>query len=239
LVSLKKLPFATIAFIVASVAFSYYLWYFAPMSFQRWLFLDPTGQLVLVLIHPIVHVSVEHLVGNMVFGIAILGTLIESWMTLLTRRLRYGMLVFCYLASLAVSVLVWKSPILGPIPAIGSSGLIFAALPFALFYCLAYFKRTWFKTLNLLALVGIVIVSAFLVAPIIFSQHLKGGILLGISPFLHLMSFLISFVFAGFLFDRKRPATRQPDHSTDPSTTTTASHSHQLTKYRNTQRQSD
>jgi len=189
---------------VTSVAFSSYLWYFAPRSFLMWLIYDPTGQFVLTLVHPTIHTDWVHLGGNMIFGIAILGTLIESWMTLLTCRVRYGILVFCYLASLAVSVLVWKSPLLGRVPAVGSSGLVFAGLAFAMFYCLAYFKRTWFKSLNLLALVGIVIVSVFLVAPIILSPHLQGYTILGISPVLHLMSFSISLVFAALLFERIR-----------------------------------
>ena len=125
-------------------------------------------------------------------------------MTLLTRRVRYGILAFCYLASLAVSVLVWKSPLLGPVPAVGSSGLVFAALPFPMLYCLVNYDRIRFRGKNLLSPAGIAVVSAFLIAPIIFAEHLAGYTILGVSPVLHLMSFLMSFAFAGLLFARIR-----------------------------------
>jgi membrane associated rhomboid family serine protease len=208
-VSVERLPWLTIAFVIISATFSCYLWYFAPRSFVIWLFYDPTGRFVLALIHPIVHINWTHLAGNMIFGIGILGTLIESWMTLLTRKFRYGIFAFCYLASLAVSVLVWKSPIVGPVPAVGSSGLVFASLPFPLFYCGKYYDRIQFRGRNLLAPVGIVIVSVFLIAPVVFATHLAGYTILGMSPALHLMSFLISFVFAIFLFDRIKTETQQ------------------------------
>lgn len=197
---------------ITSVAFSCYLWYFAPISFLWWLFYSSTGRFVLALVHPMVHTGWDHLAGNMIFGIGILGPLIESWMTLLTRRVRYGIFAFCYLASLAVSVLVWKSPLLGPLPAVGSSGLVFAALPFTFLYCAVYYDRIRFRGKNLLAPVGIAIVSFFLIAPIIFAKHLAGYTILGVSPVLHLMSFLISFVFAYFLLLRMRTGMWLPNH---------------------------
>jgi membrane associated rhomboid family serine protease len=197
---------------VTSVVFFYYLYWFASESFLEWLFYDPIGQFTLLLIHPIVHANSSHLLGNMIFGIAILGTLIESWMVMLSRRKRYGILLSCYLVSLGPSALIWLSPKIHSAPAIGSSGLIFAGLAFALYYCMAYFKRKWLKSLNLLALVGIVIVSAFLAVPIILSPYVRGGFLVGPSPFLHLMCFLISLVLATLLFDRIYLDKRLPSH---------------------------
>jgi membrane associated rhomboid family serine protease len=199
---LRRIPYATIALIFGSVAF--FCFSFLPVAepFSYWLLFDPTGRFVLLLIHPIVHIDFRHLVGNMIFGIAILGTLIESWMVLVRRRVRYGILVFCYASSLGVSALVWKSPFLGSLPAVGSSGLIFAALPFPIFYSLQYRDRIRFKGWNVLAAIGLAIVSAFLIVPIALAPHAGGYTCLDVSTVLHLMPFLASLVVADFLFDR-------------------------------------
>jgi len=171
---------------------------------------NPTGQIIVFLLHPIVHMDFNHLSQNFL-GIFISGSLIELSMTDLKRVVRYGMLTYCYLVSLAVSYSEWAkpsefidSPNLFPV---GLSGIIFAALPFALLYYLSFPRRMRVKGLHVLGPIGIGFLLGALMFPFL-SVLYERGLNLALLPrpaFLHLYAFLPSVVLAYLLFVVLRP----------------------------------
>lgn len=160
---------------------------------------DPIGQVLAFLLHPIIHVSVAHLLGNTIFGLIIIGVLVESWMRLLKRRARYTIFLICYLVSLGVGCMSWISP-LGGHPPLGSSGLIFAMLPFTVFYYLAYCGRIRFDGLNRFAPIGIGFVAAFLVLPFVIGFTETGNLMVSHSAELHLFAAVFSSVAATLFY---------------------------------------
>lgn len=107
-----------------------------------------TGLTVLFFLHPIIHASWGHLLGNAPFLIA--GPLIESWM-IFSRNTRYGILSLCHLVSLDISFLGWVAMTSTHRPAYGLSTMISSALAFAIVYCWIFRRQIRFKGWNLLA----------------------------------------------------------------------------------------
>jgi len=209
LFSLRKLPPVATALIVLS----WICYGLNRVSFDELLnsaLKDSTGQIIVFLLHPIVHMDLNHLFQNFL-GIFISGSLIELSMTDLKRIVRYGMLTYCYLVSLAVSYLEWAKPSefidfpnLFPV---GLSGIIFAALPFALFHYLSFPSRMRAKNLHALGPIGIGFLLGALMFPFL-SVLYERGLNLALLPrpaFLHLYAFLPSAVLAYLLFVVLRP----------------------------------
>jgi len=154
---------------------------------------------VAVLLHPIFHISMAHLVGNTIFGLAVVGTLIETWMIQLRHLFRYGILLCCYLVSLGVTCLVWAE---SGTPAIGLSGVVFAAVPFTFFYYVTFSDRIDLIGLSVFAPIGIGFSIAALVLPIVAGITEMGHTVISESSMLHLLATIPSFVIASLLFQR-------------------------------------
>jgi membrane associated rhomboid family serine protease len=175
---IRNLPFATIAFIGTN-AVVYRLGLLSwvePVSIER------------LFLHPFIHDSVAHITGNIVFGIFIVGTLIESWMTRLKRIVRYGVLVYSYLVSLVIAAIWWVEK--GIVP-IGSSGVILAGLAIVMWYYRIFHDRLDLKGWNALGPVGLGVAFAFL-AQILVLGFLNPGETASVQ--LHASVFFLSFV---------------------------------------------
>jgi len=150
----KKFPYFTVTLVAASYAF-----YFLVGRYENsWIWGWETEVLIVrLLFSPILHGEWFHLLGNTVFLIA--GTLVESWMTF-SRKIRYGILLACYLISVEVSYLGWVALTPTHRPPVGLSGMIAATLGFALVYCVVFRRHIRFRGWNLLAVAMIVLLLA-------------------------------------------------------------------------------
>jgi hypothetical protein len=150
----KKFPYFTVTLVAASYAF-----YFLVGRYENsWIWGWETQVLIVRLVFsPTLHGDWFHLFGDTVFLIA--GTLVESWM-ILSRRIRYGILLACYLISVEVSYLGWAALTPTHRPPVGLSGMIAAALGFALAYCVVFRKHIRFGGWNLLPVASIVLLLA-------------------------------------------------------------------------------
>jgi membrane associated rhomboid family serine protease len=147
----KKFPYVTVTLVAASYAF----YFLAGQYLTTWGFLSTdTGLVLRLLLHPILHGDLFQLLGNTVFLLA--GGLVESWM-MFRRKIRYAMLILCYLVSLDVDYLGWVALTPGHVPPVGLSGMIFAALALGLIYCVVFRTYLRFRGRNLLALASIVL----------------------------------------------------------------------------------
>jgi len=196
---LRRLPYVTIVLMLSS--FGFYILPNRPALLVR-LALDPSVRLAGVLLHPILHTNITHLIGNTVLGIAIVGTLIETWMIQLRRLFRYGILFWCYLVSLGVAYLAWLR--LTGTGAFGLSGVVSAAVPFTLFYYLTFSDRIDLVGLSVFAPIGVGFLIAALVLPIASGVTESGYTLVNESSMFHLLAALPSFVAALLLFLRIR-----------------------------------
>jgi hypothetical protein len=151
LVSLKNLPYATIALSASIYVLTYYVW--AGKVIQ----LPPTigGYDSVVLLHPVlVVVSSGYDFISSILPLLIAGTLIESWM-MISHKWRWGILGLCYFVSLASTTAeryffrLNQSIILGP------SRLVSGATGFILIYYILFCKRIRFDSLSIFAPVGI------------------------------------------------------------------------------------
>jgi hypothetical protein len=175
---LASFPWATAFFVIlCSMIYKFDL--------LHWNELNVFEQLVF---HPIVHLDNSHILGNMVFGIAIIGTLIESWMIRLKRIVRYGLLVYCYFVSLGV-VAIWRVA-QGWVPE-GSSGLIMAGLGVVSVYYLTFHEKLSLKGWNSLGPFAFGFSFAFL-AQMVLTAFLDVTQFQGM--ILHLSVFLLSCV---------------------------------------------
>jgi len=200
----SDMPYITIALLLISFGFHPY----AQSCVAKW-FPSQNGRIIMLFLHPIIHTRAEHLLYNMIYGLGIVGVLVESWMTLLSRRVRYGILLICYLVSLGGSAFNWlTNPALGGHPAIGSSGIIFSALPFTILYYLWFSDRIEFTRLSRLAPLGIGFVSAFLIAPFVFGIVTLDDLMAGSDARLHLFVVFFSSIVAYPLL--RRYAKQQP-----------------------------
>ena len=146
----KTYPRVSFALFAASYVFLFLAGQY--VTIWDWLFGSPTGLAVLLLLHPIIHGDLNHLLDNASFLIA--GPLVESWM-IFTRRTRYGILLLCYLVSLDVSFFGWVAISPTHRPPYGLSSMISSALAFALVYLWMFRWRIRFRGWNALAFLGI------------------------------------------------------------------------------------
>lgn len=153
---LRRFPWVSLFLGLASVVF----YFLAPNSLQDWLRADGTGQIIRWIFHPIIHNSLWHLIGNVIFGWPLVGTLVESWM-MFSRRVRLAFLLYCYLVSLIISLIMWKAIV--QVPLVGLSGMISAGLGLLLAYYFLFFNRISFHGLNAFAPVCIGFALGFLV----------------------------------------------------------------------------
>lgn len=67
------------------------------------------GQLLTLLLHPFAHHNEDpwHIVGDIVLGFFVMGTLIESWVAL-GWKYRYTMYGLSYVSSLLAYIVMWK-----------------------------------------------------------------------------------------------------------------------------------
>jgi membrane associated rhomboid family serine protease len=175
--SLKNVPYATIGFIVLNCLIFWFglLSWVKPNSIER------------LLLHPFIHADLPHIVGNLVFGVVVVGTLIESWMMKLRRIVRYGILVYSYLISLTVVAIWWLKT---GVVLVGSSGVILAGLAVAVAYYQVFHNQLTVRGWNALGPVGVGFGCAFL------AQFFLRG-LLGIeaeNSFVHVSVFALSFL---------------------------------------------
>jgi len=175
---IRNLPFATIAFIgISAVVYHFGLLSWAePRSIER------------LILHPLIHADDAHIVGNMAFGILVVGALIESWMTRLKRIVRYGTLAYSYVVSLIVAAIWWVQQ--GFIP-IGSSGLILAGIAIVIWYYRIFHDRLDLRGWNALGPVGLGFAFAFL-AEIVLRGFLDPSEFGSVQ--LHVVVFFVSFV---------------------------------------------
>jgi hypothetical protein len=174
---IRNLPFATIAFIGISVVvyrFGLLSWV-EPRSIER------------LFLHPLIYDNDAHILGNMAFGILVVGALIESWMTRLKRTVRYGVLAYSYVVSLIVAAIWWVQK--GFIP-IGSSGVILAGLAIVMWYYRIFHDRLDLKGWNALGPVGLGFAFAFL-AQIVLRGFLDPSEFGSVQ--LHVVVFFLSF----------------------------------------------
>lgn len=189
LVCLRNLPCAALALVVLSGI----VFMLVPNPNAFWYSLNATQKTAMLLLHPLFHDGIFHLLGNILFGLIIIGPLIENWMVLLTRRHRYFIFLFCYLVSLAINCLFWRfNPYEGP--GIGFSLMIFAGLGFVIIYYSVFFRRMPFTDWNAVAPVGIGFVLAFLVQSFLP--------FLDFTALLHFLAFLSGLVGAVCLLPR-------------------------------------
>ncbi len=197
-----RTPYITLSFILASWIVFIILAHM-PQSVLEWLASGKfTASLLLLVFHPVIHVSFSHLFFNTLLGFAIIGYLIEFWMTLLTRIMRYVILLISYTISLFVSCLSWVVPNLGiGRPAVGLSGMIFSGLAFTLIYYGSFYRYIRRRTqLNAFAPFGIGFVSAFFVLSFLLSAEQS---ISQLSSELHILAFFLSFAIAALLFKRR------------------------------------
>jgi membrane associated rhomboid family serine protease len=161
--------------------------------------------MTVVLLHPLIHGNLEHLASN-ILGLTIMGSLVEVGMTRLRRRYRYAIFAYCYLLSVGLSYFNWQNRIVGSgDPAVGLSGMIFAALPFTVFYFyFDLFSREFYRGRKIVIPVGIWLVLALFVLPFVLQQTGYGITLVSNGMFLHLFAFLPSFVLAHFTIPNYR-----------------------------------
>ena len=186
---LRRVPWGTIALVAASVLF----FYLALPPLREWLESDPTGKMVSLLIHPLIHENEDHLWGNIFFGLLIAGTLIESWMTHLTQRSRWSILLTCYVISLTVSLGDWI--VTGRI-GVGTSDLAFAGLAFCLIYYRRNLDRIHREHSCWLVPVAMGVSLSFLLQPFVFGWSKTAT--------LHLITFGLSLYVASLLLQRLR-----------------------------------
>jgi membrane associated rhomboid family serine protease len=119
---------------------------------------------VVLVLSPILHLSVAHLVFNTVMGL-IAGMLVERWMKL-KRSSLFLMLIVCYLSSFVTSYLKWKyvGPNLGM--GLGLSGIIAATVPFLLCYCLFFRKELSLRGRSVFAPFGVGLLFWWVIGPL-------------------------------------------------------------------------
>jgi len=138
---------------VTLVAASYAFYFLAGQYLATWGFLSTDNGLVLrFVLHPILHGDFFHLLGNTVFLVT--GLLVESWM-MFRRKIRYSILILCYLVSLNVDYLGWVALTPTHLPPVGLSGMISSTLAFAFVYCVVFRAYLRFKGRSALALASI------------------------------------------------------------------------------------
>jgi hypothetical protein len=151
LVSLKNLPYATIAFSVSIYVLTYHVWAGRAIGLP----LTIGGYDPIVLLHPVlVSVFSGYDFISSILPLLIAGTLIESWM-IISHKWRFGILGLCYFVSLA-SITVERyflRPHEGII--LGPSRLVSAGLGFIMIYYVLFRKRIRLHGLGMFAPIGI------------------------------------------------------------------------------------
>jgi len=176
---LKRLPYATFIFI--GVSFVVYEYPILPSTMP--------DSLAKLLLHPLIHLDDNHIYGNLVLGLLVVGTLIERWMTRLKWVVRYGLLIYCYLISLMTAALFWATTRAIPF---GSSGLILTGLAVVVLYYWKLHNQLSLKGWNALGPVGVGFVLAFF-AGIVYRAFLDPMQFPSLS--LHGVAFLLSVFF--------------------------------------------
>ena len=172
------------------------------------------NNLTTFLLHPFIHYNPVHLYGN-IFGLVIVGYLIEQWPVLWSPKKRYTIFPIAYGISYFINLLVWESPIkmktlsatLQVIqqtgePWIGASVVVFALSAFPLRYYFWFHKEAQVK--------GQKDIWAPILIGIALSPLLTGILLLGIGyggleVIFHLTGFVIGYFIAGGFFRRMSP----------------------------------
>jgi membrane associated rhomboid family serine protease len=168
---IEKFPWVTVGLYGASFLFQFFWGQY--VTIWGWLSDTQTGLMVRFVLHPILHASWPHLYGNIYFLIA--GGLVESWM-FSTHKMRWTMLLLCYLISLDVTLLGWIAITPTHRPPVGLSGMIASALAFLLVYCLMFLKKP-FRGWNLLGLAGTVLLLVMLIYD---TLNVVTGVLIGL-----------------------------------------------------------
>jgi len=176
---IKHLPYATITLIVLSAVI--YKTHVLPSTMP--------DSLTKLLLHPLIHLDDNHIAGNLVLGVSVVGTLMECWMTRLRWVARYGLLIYCYFISLMGAAFWWART--GVIP-FGSSGLILAGLAVVVLYYWKFHNQLTLKGWNALGPVGVGFVLAFF-AQIVYRAFLDPMQFSALS--LHGIAFLLSLLF--------------------------------------------
>jgi membrane associated rhomboid family serine protease len=188
-------PYATLTLTAACII--YYWIVGSPCGYYR-CFGDP---MLVWLLHPLIHDSIGHLIGNIFFGVLIVGSLIEVWMTQITVFGRYILLFLGYPIGLLISYATWYSL---EFPAFGASALVSAWLAFCIAYYWKYHRYVRTRTRrDALAPFGIGFVTAYFVAPFV-TGNVWGYVSEIGSPTLHLAAFLMASAIAYLFLFRRR-----------------------------------
>lgn len=131
--ALRNFPAASLTLAIVAIVFyleegrvHYYQYSFGP------------APAVNFLLSPFIHGSVDHLVGN-VFGILLVGPVVEVWMTRLSRISRYVMMSFGYPLGLGIGAATVHFYGWHFVP-IGASGLIASWLGFCTAYYASFYR---------------------------------------------------------------------------------------------------
>jgi membrane associated rhomboid family serine protease len=189
-----QVPYATVFLSLASLAF---------YPFESTL-LAGNGfgsNLAIWILHPIIHLSLGHLIRDVV-ALAVMGTLAESWMVQLRWRARLKILLLALTLSYGVSVLPWLS--LGSQPAVGLSAIVYGVLPFLAFYHLEGWNDGVSNRLNRVAPIGVGFVFALLVYALISGWDESAHLVLPKEMSLHLLVAVIAYIVAVGFLARKR-----------------------------------
>ena len=161
-----------------------------------------TGQLLTLLLHPFVHMKSDpwHLVGNLVLGFFVMGTLIESWVAL-KWKYRYTMYGLAYISSLVVYIIMWKWR--GPL--IGLSGLVCAGSAFLLSYYLSFFRHLPIRRLrDTLGPLGVGYLIPFVITYIPYTLTYAQSVEIQSTAIYHCLAFFFGFIFAVALLLRRQ-----------------------------------
>jgi hypothetical protein len=185
-----QVPWVTLFLLSASVGF----YYLGSGILGTWV--DSGQTMPIWLVHPIIHNSIVHLVGNLV-GLGILGTLVESWMVELPWKTRMWIMLFSVFLSYCISLL--PSIFAARPPAVGLSAIVSALLPFTASYYAMGLNRRTSGGLNRFAPIGIGFMFALFVSPLIQGLQESGLLYVSMETELHLLAFAVSgFAAVGF-----------------------------------------
>jgi CDP-diglyceride synthetase len=165
--------------------------------------------------HPVLQLSLEHLVFNTVLGLAAF-TLLEKWTVLMSKNQRRIAFIMCYLASLVAVFIKWKyyGPDLRLV--LGLSGMISAAAALLLTYYAFFRKQIRYKGPSVLAPFAIGILFWWVIDPLfewVFVTRTWLPTELGNTSLFHFLAFLIALVLGSLLMLLARRRTSRQDHS--------------------------
>lgn len=152
------------------------------------------GRVLSWLLHPFAHhnENLWHIVGDIVLGFFVMGTLIESWVAL-GWKYRYEMYGLSYISALLADVTMWKWR--GGF--IGLSGLVCAGIAFLITYYLSSFRNLPIRRLrDALGPLGVGYLVPFIVTSIAVTLTYPQSLEIQNTMIYHCLAFFFGFVFA-------------------------------------------